>query len=249
MKRLTTIILLSLFVAVSAVGQAPKTEATPLPSVDQVIENYVKALGGKDAIMKVTSRLTKGTFDFPAVGVSGAPAEFYAKAPNKSGFSIDVAGYGVVQEGFNGTVAWAQSPETGLREKTGAELADAKLDNDFYGDLNLKQRYPKMEVKGKEKVGTREAYLIVASRPEGSPDKFYFDAQTWLLIRSDAERETPQGKALVESYLDDYRDIDGVKIPHANRLVSPMGEFIFKFTEVKQNVPIDDAKFNKPAGQ
>lgn len=244
MKRLTTI-LFSLVVAVSAFAQAPKPDSAALPNVDQVLENYVKALGGKDAIKKITSRQQKGTFEFPAAGVGG-PAEFYTKAPNKSTLSIDVGGYGLVREGFNGTTAWAQNPETGLRDKSGTELADTKRDDDFYRDIRLKEIYPGIAVKGKEKVGTRDTYVVVAPRAEGSPDRFYFDTETGLLIRNDIERESAQGKVEVQVYLEDYKDVDGVKLPHTMRQVGPMGEFIIKISEFKHNVPIDDAKFNKP---
>jgi hypothetical protein len=244
MKRLK-MILFSLVLAASAFAQTPKPDPS-LPSVDQVLEKSIKAQGGKEALTKLTTRYQKGTFEFPAAGAGGS-AEFYAKAPNKSTFTIEVAGYGTVREGFNGSTAWAQSPDTGLRDKTGVELADAKRDDDFYRDMRLKELYPGVAVKGKEKVGTKEAYVLEAPRAEGSPDKFYFDIETGFLVRADVERESPQGKIAVQSYFEDYKEVDGVKIPHTMRQVTPMGEFIIKITETKHNVPIDDAKFNKPA--
>ena len=105
-----------------------------------------------------------------------------------------------------------------------------------------------MEVKGKEKVGSYETYLIEATPAEGSPEKFYFDVNTGLLVRHDAEAETPQGKMMMEAYLDDYKAVDGVQIPHTTKTVSPAMTFVIKFTEVKNNVEIDNAKFNKPSG-
>jgi hypothetical protein len=247
MKRLTTI-LFSLVLAASALAQATKPDSAALPSVDQVLEKNIKAQGGKDAITKITSRHQKGTFEFAAAGAGGS-AEFLAKAPNKSTFTIDIAGYGTVREGFNGSTAWAQSPDTGLRDKSGAELADAKRDDDFYRDLRLKDLYPALAVKGKEKVGTKDAYVLEGPRAEGTPDKFYFDAETGIMIRADVERESAQGKVAVQMYFEDFKEVDGVKLPHTMRQVTPMGEFVIKITETKHNVPIDDAKFNKPAAQ
>jgi outer membrane lipoprotein-sorting protein len=220
-----------------------------LPTIDQVLDNYVKALGGKAAIEKITSRVGKGTLELPSMGIS-ASAEMFAKAPNKSATVIDVPGFGLVQEGFNGTVAWAQDPQSGLREKTGRELAQTKLDNDFYRDLRLKELYAKLEVKGKEKVNGRDAVVVVGIPAEGSPDTMYFDAETWLLIRSDIERENPMGKVQVQVFVSDYREVDGLKTPFSVRQVGgPVGEVLIKLTEIKHNVPIDDAKFNKPAAQ
>ena len=106
-----------------------------------------------------------------------------------------------------------------------------------------------MTVTGKQKVGEKDAYVIEAKPTEGSVEKWYFDAQTGLLIRLDAERESPQGKMPTETYLDDYKEVDGVKIPHTVRQTTPMFTINIKTEEVKHNVPVDDAKFNKPAAK
>jgi hypothetical protein len=106
-----------------------------------------------------------------------------------------------------------------------------------------------MTVKGKEKVGDKEAYVIEAKPAEGSVEKWYFDTQTGLLIRQDAERETPQGKVPSETYMDNYKEVDGVKLPHSVRIVNPMFTLEMKMEEIKHNVAVDDAKFNKPAAK
>jgi hypothetical protein len=61
------------------------------------------------------------------------------------------------------------------------------------------------------------------------------------------EAETPQGKMLGETYMDDYKVVDGVKIPHTLKHVNPAISWVIKFTEIKNNVEIDGAKFNKPS--
>jgi hypothetical protein len=119
---------------------------------------------------------------------------------------------------------------------------------DFYQELNYKKNYAKMEVKGKEKVGSYETYVIEATPAEGSPEKLYFDVNTGLLVRHDAEAETPQGKQVMETYREDFKVVDGIQIPHTTKQVSPAVTFVIKITEVKNNVEIDSAKFNKPSG-
>ena len=148
MKRTLTLLLLCIAVAVTAfAAQKPGEQATKppagMPTVDQILDKYVQALGGKAAIEKVSSTITKGTFDLPAMGVSGT-LEIYAKAPNKNATIINLPGFGVVQLGFNGTLAWAQDPQTGMRELSGSELADTKRDSEFYKEIKLKQLYPKI---------------------------------------------------------------------------------------------------------
>ncbi len=261
MKRITLILAFAIFAAITSAAQdkpkadapkadAPKTDTKPmaLPTVDDILDKYVKAIGGREAIEKVKSRSVKGSFDMETFGVTGAPIEMFAKAPNKTAMKIDVPNFGVVNRVFDGAAGWEANPMTGLRELSGVELAQTKRGADFYQELNFKKHYPKMELKGKEKVGSSEAYLIEATPAEGSSEKLYFDVATALLIRHDAETESPQGKLQVETYLDDYKAVDGVKIPHTMKQVTPMMSFVMKFTEVKNNVEIDEAKFSKPSG-
>lgn len=258
MKRTLTILFLSLLVAVNAYaqeGQQKPAEAKPdakpaakLPTVDQVLDKYVQAIGGKAAIEKQTSRTAKGTFELPAFGASGT-AEVYAKAPNKTATTINIAGFGVVQEVFDGKTGWSSDPQGGLREKAGAELASTKLDSEFYKPVKLKQLYPKIVVKGTDKVGDKEVYVLEATPVESSTETWYFDTQTGLILREDAERESPQGKQAIQVFYEDYKEVDGVKIAFSIRQVSPAFTLMIKMEEIKHNVPVDDAKFNKPAAQ
>jgi outer membrane lipoprotein-sorting protein len=216
------------------------------PTVDQVLDKYVQAIGGKAAIEKQTSRAGKGTFEIPAFGASGT-AETYEKAPNKSAAIIDIPGFGVIREGYDGKVAWSQDPQSGLREKTGVELASTKLESEFHRAIKLKSLYPKIVIKGKEKVGDKDAIVLEATPTEGPVETWYFDAASGLLVRQDAERESPQGKMPVQVFFDEYKEFDGVKVPVAIRQITPAFALNIKIEEVKNNVPVDDAKFVKPS--
>jgi len=249
MKRILTVIVLGVLVAIPCLGQAMQGKpADSMPSVDQIVAKYIDALGGKAALEKINSRMQKGSLDIPAMG-AGGPMEIYEKAPNKTLTVINIAGFGAIQEGFDGTVAWAQDPQSGLREKSGVELTDAKLDAEFYKPLKIKELYPTLTLKGKEKIGDKDAYVVEAKPAAGSPEKWYFDTQTGLLVRQDTERESPQGKVPIETYLEDYKAVDGVKVPHTVRIANPQFSVTVQITEIKTNVAIEDSKFAKPSGQ
>lgn len=222
------------------------SSAAALPGADQIIDKYVAALGGKAAIEKLTSTQATGTFELPAMGVNGT-AERLAKAPNKTYLIVSIPSFGDIKQGADGTTAWAQDPNSGqINDISGSQLARAKMAADFYRDLKFKENYSKMTVKGTEKVNSRDAYVVQADSSAG-PTTMYFDAQNGLLLRIDSEREGPEGKTMIEEYYDDYRDVDGVKYPYAYRQKNSQYDFTIKFTEVKHNVTIDDAKFAKPA--
>ena len=255
MKKIALMIALMFVAALTVTAQEkkadpPKTDAKPaataLPSADEILDKYVKAIGGKEANEKVTSRFMKGTFEMPAMGMSGS-VEAYTQAPNKSATVTEIAGFGKVQQIFDGKTAWEANPMTGLRELAGSELAAMKREADFHAELNYKKNYSKLEVKGKEKVGDAEAYVVMATPSEGKPDKLYFDAKSGLLLRRDSERDSPQGEVATETYYEDYKDVEGVKIPMTMKITNPQFSFVIKMTEIKTNVKIEDSKFAKPS--
>jgi zinc protease len=257
MKRTMIAMLLSLAAVATALAQsaqqkpeAKEKEEKPAVNVtvDQILDKYIQAIGGKAAIEKITSSIQKGTFEIPAMGLK-ASVEAYSKAPNRQLEIVDLGGYGTSQMGYDGTNAWAQDPQTGLRDIKGVELASLKRKYEFHRELKFKEQYAKLEVKGKEKVGNGEAYVIEATPAEGSAEKFFFDTQSGLLVRNDSEEEGPQGKIPVKTYLEDYKEVDGLKVPFTTRQETPFGNIVVTLTEIKHNVPIDDAKFNKPAAK
>ena len=240
MKRMAMSALHGLICVASALAQEP--------TVDQILEKYIQATGGRAAAEKLTSRASKGTFEMPAMGLKGA-TEIFAKAPNKVLITTNIPGLGVVEQGFNGTVGWSRDAMQGLREQSGAELAAIRRDAQFHKHIRLKDLYPKMELKPSEKVGQRQTHVIEATPAEGVPEKWYFDAETGFLLRVDTVRESPQGKIALEVSMEDYREIDGVKIPFTVRQSNPAFNLTIRIDEVKHNVSIDEAKFEKPAAQ
>src|SRR5215813_12994794 len=92
MKRSLTIILLSLVPAVAAMAQGVQQKSGPesqsekspqsTPTVDQILDRYVQAIGGESALRKVTSRVTKMTLVIEVADIIGS-FESYAQAPNR----------------------------------------------------------------------------------------------------------------------------------------------------------------------
>jgi photosynthetic reaction center cytochrome c subunit len=72
--------------------------------------------------------------------------------------------------------------------------------------------------------------------------------QSGLLLRLVRYSETPFGLLPTQVDYADYREVDGVKVAYRWTLARPSGRFTIQAKELKQNVPVDDAKFAKPAG-
>ncbi|HZI20136.1 MAG TPA: hypothetical protein VEY09_16245 [Pyrinomonadaceae bacterium] len=217
-----------------------------IPTVDRIISKYVQAIGGEAAYRKLTSRVTRATFVILDMQNLTGTAETYEKAPNKSLVVLNFPGLGISREGYNGVAGWSQEPQSEVRVMTRAELVSTKVDSDFYKEVRLREIFPKLTFQGTAKVGSKTAYKLEGVSKEGYSETMYFDVESGLLARADAVEETPEGKSVVEIHYDDYREIDGIRMPFAARHRSPELNILFKITEVRHNVPIEDAKFEKP---
>jgi len=213
------------------------------PAADQLIDKYVHAAGGAAAIDKVTSREMKGTIVF---GDKSFPIDIYAKDPGER-ISFTHLAQGDSVTAFNGHEGWLGMPGGRIREMHGGDLDGAAIDADLHLATHLKTMFSEAKVVGTEKIGDHETYLVVGQREGKTPIELYFDQQSGLLVRLVRYGETALGRLPTQIDYADYRETSGVEIPYQWTLARPGGRFTIKVSELKQNVPVDDAKFVKPA--
>jgi hypothetical protein len=227
------------------------------PTVDQILSKYIQALGGEAALRKITSRVITGTREVPTGpgGTTPVPAlvEEYRQAPNLT-LNINHAPTFTVSDGFDGKGAWTQDM-TGLVTDVASAIDQARVkrDADFYQGLDLKQEYPRMALRGVERVNGRDAY-VVYGYPEGdSLDRLYFDVQTGFLLRKLSTLTTLFGSLPFQVDYDDYRDTgSGVKYPFWIRMnpATSRSETQTQSTilvqKVQDNAPIAGGKFVRP---
>jgi photosynthetic reaction center cytochrome c subunit len=243
-------------VPLPAVESGEEVEPQGLPSVDQILAKYVQALGGEQALRKITSRVITGT-QFVPTGPGGtvpvpAMIERSQKAPNLIVNIYRTPTY-TITDGFDGTRAWAQAATGRVTEPSATDQMRAKRDADFYLPLDLKQAYTQMQVRGVANVNGHDAYIVIA-RPQGDhAERLYFDAQTGLLVRKWSALPTPVGDAPFQVDYEDYRDTgSGVKFPYlitmnpANARTEPSTNATIRVTKVQDNAPLDSSKFVKP---
>jgi hypothetical protein len=223
---------------------AAATPEPPPPSVEQVLDKYVEAIGGKAALEKLSTRVVKGS----RVNADGSvvPTEVYQKAPDKVFIAVTYPNISYYTA-FNGADAWARDSR-GSGEITKELSVIARRDSEFfYGTRPGLAAGAKLD--GRQKVGEQEAYVVSATSPEGGTESLFFDTKTGLLLRRRVEVQTALGSFPIQIDYEDYRQVDGVMIPFTIRWARPGTQWSRKITEVKHNVPIDDAKFNRPPAQ
>jgi photosynthetic reaction center cytochrome c subunit len=239
-------------VAMPGMGEAKKSEENhdegadtkaSGPTADQLFDKYLKAVGGAAAIDKVTSRVMKGTITF---GDRNVPIDIYSKDPDmRVSFTHTPDGDSVTA--FDGHEGWLGAPKRPVHEMRGPDIDAAAMDADLHFAAHLKGMFSEAQVRGTEKIGEHDAYLVVGRREGKTPLRLYFDAQSGLLVRLVRFGETPLGRLPTQIDYADYREVSGVKIPFNWTLARPGGRFTIQVSEVKQNVPVDDSKFAKPA--
>jgi outer membrane lipoprotein-sorting protein len=233
-------------------GQRGENVPDSLPAVEAILNRYVEAVGGKRALEGIQTRVMEASLLRPKlVNPGGKPfaLEIYQKAPNKLLWVVTGADGSVTYQGFNGKVGWIKTP-TLQREMTSAELAQAKQQADFYKELDLKDQFSTLKVVAKQKVNERDAYFVEGVNSSGKTEKLFFDTETGLLVRRVLLNKTILGLDPVQTDLLDYREVNGVKLPftiQASYLDNSHYNTTRKFSQIKHNVPVDDAKFEMPS--
>jgi hypothetical protein len=232
-------------------GQAAAPAPAPLPSAAEVLSKYVAAVGGRDAVAKLKTRVMHGTRE----GVRGGAQPFDVTFAEPDKFivvtTVPAQGQnpaGEVRQSYSGARGWMRN-QRGAREGTPAEIADLKAAARYLSVIKIAEPFPSMKVVGRDHIGDKEVYVLVAQPAQNVTQRFYFDTQTGLLLRQLTLRELFLVTVPEQVDYEDYRDVDGVKMPFTIRLfgINPNAATTRKFTDIKTNVPVDDAIFAMPA--
>ncbi len=227
-------------------------------TADEVIEKHLAAMGGRAALEKLQNRVATGTI---SVTVQGTPltgaVEMYSSAPNKSrmSFRMDLSAMGageiVVDQRCDGKVAWAGNSMQGDRDLTGSQLL--AMTNEYFPTplLGYKTRGAKVEVVGKETVGSRPAVVLVFTPAAGHPTRYFFDTETYLPLQEVTKQDVPEMGGEVESkvLIEDIRTVDGVKIPFSIKIANGIQDIAITLDKVEHNKTIDETMFSKPAAK
>jgi len=222
--------------------KTPGEAKASLPAAEQLLDKYLAAVGGAEALQKITSSVQKGTLT--AFGGQHFPMDVYSKAPDKR-FSVMHLQGGDSVTAFDGKQGWLSVPGR-VHMMSAAENDAARIDADLYFPAHVETLYQKFRVEAGEKIDGHETFLVVG-RSEGQPPlRLYFDKESGLLLRLVRYAETPLGRNPTQIDYADYRDANGVKIPFRWTLARPGNRFTIQVEQVQQNVPVDDAKFVTP---
>lgn len=214
MKMLSNVLLALLFLAINinsyAINKPDSTNISEKDIVDPkiVLEKYLDAIGGRDALAKVEDRTTimRGT----AMGQS-LTIIVKQKAPNKMRQEVKAGGMDqtIIFDGEKGVMKAA----TQNVEVTGKELEQLKIEATMELLLDIEGAGIKLTFEGTEKVNGKDAHKIKMTLPSGIRWFSYFDVESGLKVKEQKELQTQMG--LIEQVVayDNYTEVEGIKYP------------------------------------
>lgn len=223
-------------------------QARNAPPPDQVLDKYIKAVGGSERLAALTSFAAKGVSVGYGPEGEKRPVEIFAKAPGQLTRIIHTAS-GDNTTTYDGRAAWIAAPHrpVAVLGLTGHDLDGAKLDAALAFPGGIKQALTKWRVGFPGTINDREVQIVQGTSTGGALATLYFDAESGLLVRQLRYSDSPVGRIPTLIDYADYREVAGIKMPFRWTVTWLDGRDSFELDEVRANVPIDAAKFARPA--
>lgn len=231
----------------------PSITAAQTLTADQVIEKHLAAIGGRDALSKITSRRATGTVSVSSpVGDLSGPVEISAKAPAKTHVTIklDLSAVGatemVIHQMFDGTAGWVLNSMQGDMPMSADQLENSKNNQFPTPLLHYKENGATATIEGTQKINDRDAYVITLKPKTGPATMMFFDKETFMLVRSSSHFTNPtMGEVDQVTEASDYRDVNGIKVAFVIAQSAGGQDLRMVFSKVEHNVDLPDAYFVK----
>jgi predicted O-methyltransferase YrrM len=201
-----------------------------IPTIDAILEAYIRAVGGREAFTRLTTRSCNGCYLLSQDKMFRFQA--LAQVPYRWTLSIHNAD-SIEKNGFDGAIGWAQTAD---RIERADHFSRAILGwwLNPQGPVELQKYFPDLHFK---KMGVREGntvHVLESAEPDGVKRVLEFESDTGLLRRIDNN-----------VILEDYRKIDGAALPF-RVVINGREPKIFELVEVRHNVAVDDRLFAMP---
>ena len=219
---------------------------TPEASTDQVFDDYIEALGGRERVASLTSFVATGTYSGFDTRFAGIPVEIYAAAPDRRTTIIrELAGEDSIRT-YDGRNGWKTGPDTpvSLMALTGGNLAGARIEAIMSFPAGIQQAFSQWEV-GTVVIDDRVVQVAQGRNPGQSPVNLYFD-ESGLLVRLVRWNDTAVGVIPTQIDYEDYREVSGSQMPFRWIVTWTGGQSTIELSDVQPNVPIDASRFARP---
>src|SRR6266403_2520796 len=207
----------------------------------KVVDQYVKSAGGAKALSRIQTLTLEGTFTNEE-GKSGTYT-LDTKLPNRY-YSELLAGDKNLIEAYNGKSAWHRSSEGELGTLVGPEGMQLEAAAQYYNSrlLNLKKNKITLAFVGHAQVRGRDSLQLEVAAATGMKRQVFFDPQTHLIVKEAAT----VGGVEEEILYDDYRAVDGVKLPYKIELHRGNDKYNIEISRAVVNGTVGERVFDFP---
>src|SRR5688500_8545754 len=216
---------------------AQNTSRTPRkrPSAEKIVNDYLKAIGGKKRVAAITDATYDWTVKLQDQSMGVATTQ--VKAPVSVRTTITF-GNGIIDSAANTSSAWERGLDGNLRTLTGAEANAAKLQAllDASRLVDFKKLSILARTVGVDENVTEPAYIVEFSMRNGSRIRYLFSIARKLLLQiTDEARKTT-------TFLGDYRAENEVLEPHRREVnVGGTGFLTLLLERVRYNTGVSIA--------
>lgn len=233
----------------------PHAVSGTVPTVDQLIDRYTAALGGAEALAKVTGRALKGTVTNYAhldqVHVERAPTtvtpiDIIAKGPDKRMVIQHNINADAVTT-YNGTSGWTKAGNAAAADMRPDVLEVNRLENAVISPGQFKQVLTNLRVEGQEKIGDRTAWVVSGSSTWLPKVRLYFDRDTAYLLSLDYQQRSGFCCHVFSIDYDNFYITNGVRMPLQWTVNGPREAILVYKIDSVQVSPMEDTRFARPA--
>jgi len=200
----------SMFIAFSLILTTLFGVPARADEAQKIIDQYLKAVGGSKAVSRLQTLAIDGSV--ASIG-DAAPGTYTFKAKRPNRFYTELRAYGdTLIESYNGKSAWHQGADGEIATLLGHDALEMEAAAQYYNARleSLGKRKIGAAYKGEAQVRGRPAQEVELTYPTGVQWHVFFDAQTHLILEEKAQiAGTPR-----EIYYDDYRAVNGLKVPY-----------------------------------
>jgi hypothetical protein len=205
--RLVAFLALAASFACSQDSSQPK----PMPTVGQVMDHYVSALGGHDAIFRHKSMTVRGKFVVSEKGPSLDRDAYYKDG--KMLYEIILPNGSRYQEGFDGAVAWQLQPGQPPAISEGNEVKSKQRDADMNYPGHIMDYFSSMNVVDVTDFEGHDCYHLKGTNKWGIVNEHFYDATSGLLVGYKFNSSWRGGPGDEFEVFSDYKDFSGWLMP------------------------------------
>ena len=218
-----------------------------LPTAEAVLDRYVEVTGGRKAYEELVSRVSTGNTEFTSLEIRGRTTIYQSK-PVRHYSLTESEAFGIMEEGTDGNLAWANSLLAGPRLKKGPERAYALRQAPLDAAMRWREHYEKVVFQGKETIDGVPCFKILLTPKEGRPETRFYREDSGLLVRTELLLDSESGPLPAAILTSDYKPVDGFLIPHTTRHIIAGGflEMCLTLEGVEHDRHIADSRFALP---